>query len=74
MKGYADLADLPEDKRIEMIGHRVMDHKEVVGFMVDVENGSHAKGDRYIKKLLEKFPAIQVMWRGDGPAKDVETD
>lgn len=70
---FIDLADLPEDKRIDMIGHRAVDHRETVGFMVDVENGSHAKGDRYIEKLTERFPSITVMWRGDGPVDNVET-
>jgi hypothetical protein len=56
-----------------MIGHRAVDHHEVVGFMVDVENGSHSKGDRYIEKLKKKFPTVTVMWRGDGPVEGVET-
>lgn len=72
-KVFLDLADLPEDKRIEMIGHRAVDHCETVGFMVDIEDGSHAKGDRYIEKLTRRFPSISVMFRGDGPVTGVET-
>ena len=70
---FFNLVSLPEDERIELIGHRVVDHREVVGFMVDVENGSHAKGDRYIEKLTRRFPSITVMFRGDGPVAEVET-
>lgn len=73
MPPFMDVASFPEDKRIELIGHRVVDHRETVGFMVDVEDGSHAKGDRYIEKLRKKFPAITVMYRGDGPVEGVET-
>ena len=70
---FIDLYFLSEDKRIEMIGHRVVDHREIVGFMVDVENGSHAKGDRYIEKLKRLFPSITIIWRGDGPVPNCET-
>lgn len=73
MPPILDIAHLEEDKRIELIGHRVTDHGERVGFMVDVENGSHAKGDRYIQKLKKRFPAITVLSRQDGPVPDVET-
>lgn len=73
MPPFIDLASLSEDERIEMIGHRAVDHREIVGFMVDIENGSHAKGDRYIEKLKRIFPSIKVMFRGDGPVAEVET-
>jgi len=61
---FADIADVAEDKRIEIIGHRVMVHKETVSFITDSDTG---KADRYVKKLQEKFPGIRVIERGDGP-------
>jgi hypothetical protein len=70
---YADLYNLEEDKRIDLIGHRATDHKEVVGFMVDRDGEDRSKGDRYIAKLKAKFPMLTVMWRGDGPVDGVET-
>ena len=73
MKGYADLADLPEDKRIDIIAHRAIDHKEVVGFVVERVGEDRSKGDRYIAKLKKKYPMVSVMWRGDGPIADAET-
>lgn len=48
MEGYADLADLPEDDRIAIIGKTAATGR-VVGFFVDDD----AKADRYIKKLLD---------------------
>jgi hypothetical protein len=70
---FLDLHSVTEDKRIEMIGHRAVEHGETVGFLVDVVNGDHAKGDRYIEKLKRQFPSITVLYRGDGPVDDVET-
>jgi hypothetical protein len=70
---FVDLHDVQEDKRIDLIGHRAVDHKEIVGFMVDREGEDRSKGDRYIAKLKAKFPALTVMWRGDGPVENVET-
>ncbi len=46
MKGYADLADLPEDERIRLIAKTA--EISVVGFFVD-DDGE--KADRYIRKL-----------------------
>lgn len=50
MKAYADLADLPEDDRIAIIG-RTAESGQTVGFFVDDDE----KADRYIKKLLASF-------------------
>lgn len=61
---YADLGDISENNRIDLIGHRVVDHHEQVAFMVDDD----AKADRYIAKLLKKFPGVSVKTRGPGPA------
>lgn len=63
MKAFADLADLPEDARIEIIGKAASDGA-VVGFVVDDDN----KADRYIRKLSEQFH-VRVIDRSEGPVK-----
>lgn len=60
MKAFTDLADLPEDKRIEIIAEAAK--TQTVGFVVD----DHPKADRYCEKLA-KYPAIRVIDRVDGP-------
>lgn len=60
---YANLGELTEDKRIELIGHRVVDHHEQVAFIVEDD----AKADRYVAKLLEQFLGLIVKHRGPGP-------
>lgn len=60
---YQDLFDLSEDQRIDLIGHMVVDHKQTNAFVVEDD----AKADRYIKKLVAKFPGVEVVGRGKGP-------
>lgn len=67
-KGFADLADLPEDKRIELIVHHVRDHGRTVAVCVDDEPG---KPERYAKKLAEK--GCLVLEQLKGPVKGVVT-
>lgn len=67
MTFYADIADYEEDERIGMIGHQVMDHKKTVAFIVDDIKG---KAERYIAKLQERFPGIQIIGRGQGPVPE----
>ena len=64
---YLDLHAIEEDKRIDLIGHRVVVHKDRVGFFVDDD----AKADRYVAKLKAKFPSISVVERGPGPGGTV---
>lgn len=59
---YADLADLPEEERISIIGYRVQELGEVVAFVVE----DNEKADRYIRKLLLDFN-VRVVERGAGP-------
>ena len=66
MTKFADIANLDESKRIDLIGHRVIDHHETVGFVVEDD----IKADRYITKLQKKFPNIIVDWRGPGPVSE----
>ena len=61
---YKDIANTPEDDRIDTIGRTVMEQKLSVAFIVDSELG---KADRYIEKLRKRFPGIVVIGRGDGP-------
>lgn len=69
MKGYADLADLPEDDRIAIIGQTAM-KGGVIAFCVDADRG---KADRYMAKLLNLFPDLEEMERFSGPVPNVVT-
>jgi hypothetical protein len=53
MKGFADLADLPEDERIAIIAETAQ--TQIVGFFVDDD----AKADRYIRKLGTRVRVIE---------------
>ncbi len=64
-KGYADLGDFDEDKRIEIIGKTVMRNHITASVIVE----DHEKADRYERKLKERFPAVAVLSRHDGPIK-----
>lgn len=63
---WKDLADGPEHERIAIIGAQA-EAGNVVGFFVDDD----AKADRYIKKILNQFPSLEVMGRWFGPAGSV---
>jgi len=63
MKGFADLADLPEDERIGIIGEAAMGGS-LIGVVVDDD----AKADRYIRKLTERFK-VRIVDRSTGPVK-----
>lgn len=60
MPPFLDVHDLAEDQRIDIIGHRVVDHKERVTFLVE----NNEKADRYMAKLKLKFPTLCEMERG----------
>ena len=60
---YADLANLPEDERIAIIGREAAAGKKVA-FVVE----NDAKADRYIRKLLLDFE-VRIIDRGAGPVK-----
>jgi hypothetical protein len=68
MTQYRDAGDLPEDTRIDLIGKTAMQQRKKVAFVTDADPG---KADRYIAKLLERFPGLEVLNRGDGPVPDV---
>jgi len=62
--GYADRADLPENKRIDIIGKLVTDEKKTINVVVD-DDGK--KVDRYAKKLLTKFPHLIIIEKFKSP-------
>lgn len=66
MAGFADLADLPEDDRIRIIGETVERTGGLIGFVVDDDGG--AKAARYIKKLTERY-RVRVVDQLPGPVK-----
>lgn len=72
MTRYDDIADRKEDDQIRQIGEYVTHPSQsgkITGFVVD----NHAKADRYLEKLLERFPDIAVIDRFDGPVCGVVT-
>lgn len=62
MKAFADLADLPEDERIQIIATTAA-AGQIVGFFVDDD----AKADRYVRKLAA-YP-VRVIDRKAGFVK-----
>jgi hypothetical protein len=69
MTAFADIADLPEDDRITIIGQQAM-NGGVIAFCTDIDPG---KADRYVRKLLAKFPELEELGRFDGPVAGVVT-
>ncbi len=68
---YADIAELSEDERINLIAAAVKTGK-ATGFMVDKPGKDDSKGNRYIEKLKKLVPNLKVDVRVDGPVKNVE--
>lgn len=67
---YADLADLPEDERIEIIGRQVMGERKTGGIVVDNEPEKVA---RYQQKLRDRFPGIIINDPVAGPVPNTVT-
>ena len=67
-RGFADLADLPEDERIKAIAHYVRDHGCTVAVCVDDWSG---KPERYAKKLAEH--GCRIVGQVSGPVAGVVT-
>ncbi len=55
MKGYSDLADLPEDERIKIIG-KAAQAGNIVGVALEDDADKIA---RYIGKLTKRFPKVR---------------
>jgi len=65
-----DLHRLKEDERIRMIGEAAAGGG-TVGVML--EKNEPGKVDRYIKKVLERYPTVCVLERIDGPTSMLVT-
>lgn len=70
MKAFADLHALAEDDRIGVIGREAMASGKRVAFVTDADPG---KADRYVAKLLKRFPGLMVVARSTGPVAKTET-
>ena len=55
MKGYSDLADLPEDQRIKIIGEAAQ-AGNICGVALEDDADKIA---RYIEKLTSQFPKVR---------------
>lgn len=64
MEGYADLADMPEDQRIDVIGNMILRTGKTAAVCTDDEPG---KPERYIRKILNKFPTLSIGKTVKGP-------
>jgi len=67
MTEFADLANMPEDHRIEIIGNEVMRRPagKLIGFVVE----DYAKARRYCDELKARFPELLVDYSGRGPVR-----
>lgn len=71
LKGYADLASMPEDERIGVIGNVVMERPgEIIAVVTDSDPG---KLERYVNKIVTRFPGIEVVDTLDGPVAETVT-
>ena len=76
MAKYVDLYTIKEDERIETIGQTAYCEKHgkypSIAFVVDLEGeDGFEKADRYITKLLAKFPELEVLMKEKGPTQGV---
>ena len=67
---YADLASMPEDERLDLMGRFVTETGKTVSIITDDEPG---KPERYIKKILKRFPHLRIVERFKGPIPGVVT-
>jgi len=65
-QGYADLGDLSEDQRIQIIGKMVTEKRSTVAIAVETK----AKADRYGKKLMLAFPDLIIRGLHPGLVKN----
>lgn len=63
-EGYADLADLPEDQRIQVIGEFILRTGKTTVVCTDDLPG---KPERYVRKILNKFPTLSIGKTFKGP-------
>lgn len=68
---FADLADLDEDKRIEVIGRTVMEGRKRSAVCVEADEPE--KLARYVRKLTEHYPGIVIGAARPGPVEGTVT-
>lgn len=78
MPPFVDLHSVSEDERIEFIGHTAYCEKHgdypSIAFLVDEEGADgFEKADRYIGKLLAKFPELEIQAKAKGPTQGAVT-
>lgn len=71
MKAFIDAASIEEDRRIGLIGAAAIKETKPVAFIVEADPPE--KAERYIRKLLERFPQLCVLQRLPGPVPTVVT-
>jgi calcineurin-like phosphoesterase len=72
MPAYIDMHSLSEDDRIHAIGTALLTATGPVAVIVDAELGSE-KLNRYVRKLIDRFPGVQELDRYPGPTMGAET-
>lgn len=63
MTYFSDIANMTENDRIRVIGLNAVNGRKIVGFVVE----DREKADRYVQKLLKRFPGIEVVEITPGP-------
>ena len=65
---YRDIADFPEDERIDIIVQQLKDNPgKKLAFIVDSGAGYLGKAERYIAKIKAKLPDVILRGTQDGP-------
>ena len=77
-EAFYDLHRIEEDKRIELIGNTAYCEKHgkypSIAVVVDLEGADgFEKADRYILKLLAKFPELEIQLKEKGPTPGAVT-
>jgi hypothetical protein len=73
VKGFADLADLPEDERIRIIGEYATAGNQIAVPVDEEGPDGYEKADRYINKLLIRFPLLELVSKFKGPVANAVT-
>lgn len=71
MTEYADLHHIEENERIRLIGEAVM-AGQTIGVLLESQKLDAGKIKRYLRKLAERYPMVELVSRKPGPVKNVE--
>lgn len=66
---YQDLADLPEDDRIQIVGESCMELEPGHTGAFVVDDDPPEKVERYKQKLFSRFPQLEFVRQFNGPAE-----